>query len=68
MERHLKIGVANNRSTTLRVYFLWDLEAQKIVIENPRGNLRLQAKEESRASFLSSVKNVFLFSIRASFL
>lgn len=32
MERHLKIGVANNRTTTLRVYFLWDAEAQKVVI------------------------------------
>ena len=32
MERHLKIGVANNRSTTLRVYFLWDAEDEKCVI------------------------------------
>ena len=32
MERHLKIGVANNRSTTLRVYFLWDAEDEKCVL------------------------------------
>ena len=37
-------------------------------IEIPRGNPRLQTREKSRSSFLSSVKNVFRFSRSESFL
>lgn len=37
-------------------------------IEIPRGNPRLQTREESRPSFLSSVKNIFRFSRSESFL
>ena len=38
------------------------------IIEIPRGNPRLQTREESRPSFLSSVKNIFRFSRSESFL
>lgn len=30
--RHLRIGVANDRSHTIRVYFAWDAEEEKIII------------------------------------
>lgn len=30
--RHLRIGVANNRAHTIRVYFAWDAEEEKIII------------------------------------
>ena len=38
------------------------------IIEIPRGNPRLQTREESRPSFLSSVKNIFRCSRSESFL
>ena len=40
----------------------------KDIVEIPRGNPRLQTREESRPSFLSSVKNIFRFSRSESFL
>ncbi|MCC4265050.1 hypothetical protein LL240_11390 [Oceanimonas baumannii] len=32
MERHLKVGVSDNTDQTIRVYFYWDSDEQKIVI------------------------------------
>lgn len=39
MERHLKIGVADNRAETLRVHFEWLGEKQRIVIGHCGGHL-----------------------------
>lgn len=30
--RHLRIGVNNNRQTTIRIYFAWIAEEQRVVI------------------------------------
>ena len=57
---HQKVGGARNQ-----FFFLFNGGG---FIEIPRGNPRLQTREESRPSFLSSVKNIFRFSRSESFL